>query len=215
MTPVQAGRTFVVIEASIMSVHYFSMFMHYFRCVLVDGWIARELQEKKGDMFGKSKGDAAKEDQDVGSGVQRSTATSGEAISSISSGLSIVGKIVGHGAVTIFGHVEGELHASTVVIAEGAQVEGDVVAEELTISGHVEGTIHANRVKLNSTAVVDGDIFHRSLAIEENAQFDGASRRLEDVIDTSSRVKTNRQQPQAGSIDGNGKGNGAPDGLNL
>ena len=44
-------------------------------------------------------------------------------VSSISSGLSIVGKIVGHGAVTIFGHVEGELRASTVVIAEGAQME--------------------------------------------------------------------------------------------
>ena len=84
-------------------------------------------------MFGKSK-----EDQDVGSGVQRSTATPGEATSSISSGLSIVGKIVGHGAVTIFGHVEGELQASTVVIAEGAEVEGDIVAEELTVSGRVE-----------------------------------------------------------------------------
>ena len=83
-------------------------------------------------MFGKSK-----EDQDVGSGVQRSTATPGEATSSISSGLSIVGKIVGHGAVTIFGHVEGELQASTVVIAEGAEVEGDIVAEELTVSGRV------------------------------------------------------------------------------
>jgi hypothetical protein len=89
------------------------------------------------------------------------------------------------------------------LIAEGAQVEGDVVAEELTISGHVEGTIRANRVKLNSTAVVDGDIFHRSLAIEENAQFEGASRRLEDVIETSSRVQTNRYQPQTASIDSN------------
>jgi cytoskeletal protein CcmA (bactofilin family) len=166
------------------------------------------LQEKEGDMFGKFKGDAAEE---------RSTAIPGasEAISSISSGLSIVGKIVGHGAVTIFGHVEGELHASTVVIAEGAEVAGDVVAEELTIGGRVKGTIHANRVKLNSTAVVEGDILHRSLVVEENARFEGASRRLEDVVDTSSRVKTNRQQPQAGSIDGNGKANGAPGGLNL
>ena len=170
-------------------------------------------------MFGKSKGDAAEEDRDVKSAqeVQRSTATPGasEAISSISSGLSIVGKIVGHGAVTIFGHVEGELHASTVVIAEGGQAEGDIVAEELTVSGRVEGTVHANRVQLNSTAVVAGDIFHRSLAIEENAQFEGVSRRLEDVIDTSSRVQANRHQPQAGSIDGNGKANGAPGGLNL
>jgi cytoskeletal protein CcmA (bactofilin family) len=89
-----------------------------------------------------------------------------EAASSIGSGLSIVGKIIGHGALTIFGHVEGEVRASTIVIAEGAQIEGEVSAEELTIGGYVKGTIHANRVKLNSTAVVEGDIFHRTLVIE-------------------------------------------------
>ena len=37
-----------------------------------------------------------------------------EAASSISSGLSIVGKIIGSGALTIFGHVEGEVRASTI-----------------------------------------------------------------------------------------------------
>ena len=89
-----------------------------------------------------------------------------EAASSISSGLSIVGKIIGNGALTIFGHVEGEVRASTIVIAEGARIEGEVSAEELTIGGYVKGTIHANRVKLNSTAVIKGDIFHRTLEIE-------------------------------------------------
>jgi cytoskeletal protein CcmA (bactofilin family) len=89
-----------------------------------------------------------------------------EAVSSISSGLSVVGKIVGHGALTIFGHVEGEVRASTIVIAEGARIEGKVSAEELTVGGYVKGTLHANRVKLNSTAVVKGDIIHRTLEIE-------------------------------------------------
>jgi cytoskeletal protein CcmA (bactofilin family) len=131
-------------------------------------------------------------------------------VSSISSGLSIFGKIIGHGALTIFGQVEGELRASTVVIAEGARMEGDVVAEELTIGGHVKGTIHANRVKLNSTAVVEGDIFHRTLAIEENARFEGTSRRQENTTDMPSLVA----HPQAVQIDGNRKGNGAPDVLN-
>ncbi|HMF26387.1 MAG TPA: polymer-forming cytoskeletal protein, partial [Pseudolabrys sp.] len=131
-------------------------------------------------------------------------------VSSISSGLSIVGKIIGHGALTIFGQVEGELRASTVVIAEGAKMEGDVVAEELTIGGYVKGTIHANRVKLNSTAVVEGDIFHRTLAIEENARFEGTSRRQENTIDTPSLVA----YPKAAPIDGNRRGNEAPDGLN-
>jgi cytoskeletal protein CcmA (bactofilin family) len=111
-----------------------------------------------------------------------------EAASSISSGLSIVGKITGHGALTIFGRVEGEVRASIVVIAEGAEMVGDVVAEELTVGGHLEGTIHANRVRLNGTGVVEGDIFHRTLAIEENARFEGTSHRNENAIETPSHV---------------------------
>ena len=168
-------------------------------------------------MFGKSQSETADSHRDSTS-VQRtprSVAASSAApeVSSISSGLSIVGKIVGHGALTIFGHVEGELRASTVVIAEGAQMEGEVSAEELTIGGSVKGTIHANRVMLNSTAVVEGDIFHRTLMIEESARFEGTSRRSENTIDTPLRVQTNRVQPQATSTDGNRKGNGASDGL--
>jgi cytoskeletal protein CcmA (bactofilin family) len=114
-----------------------------------------------------------------------------DAASSISAGLSIVGKIVGHGAVTVFGHVDGELRASIVVIARGAEIVGDVFAEELTISGHVKGSVHANRVRLGGTAVVEGDIFHRKLAIEENARFEGASRRNENAIETPSQVQIN------------------------
>jgi cytoskeletal protein CcmA (bactofilin family) len=137
-----------------------------------------------------------------------------EGISSIRSGLSIVGKIVGNGRLTIFGHVEGEVHASIVQIDDGAQVEGNIVAEELTIGGRVKGAIHANRVKLNSTAIVEGDIFHRSLAIEENAQFEGLSRRQENVIDMPSLVPAKLPQAQAVSINVPEQGNGAADGLN-
>jgi len=114
-----------------------------------------------------------------------------EAASSINSGLSIVGKITGQGALTIFGRVEGEVRASNVVIAEGAEMVGDVVAEELTIGGHVKGTVRANRVKLNGSGVVEGDIFHRTLAIEENARFEGTSRRNENPIETPSKAKIN------------------------
>jgi cytoskeletal protein CcmA (bactofilin family) len=168
-------------------------------------------------MFGKSKGNAADTNRDSSSvqDVKRSivghSAAPGAA-SSVSSGLSIVGKIVGEGTLEIFGHVEGEVHASTVQIGDGAKVEGNIVAEELTIGGRVKGTIHANRVKLNSTAVVEGDIYHRSLAIEENAQFEGMSRRQENVIDTPSLVPAQRSQAHA--INVNGEGNGASDGLN-
>jgi cytoskeletal protein CcmA (bactofilin family) len=111
-------------------------------------------------------------------------------------------RLSGHGVPSIFGRVEGEVHASTVVIAEGAEMVGDVVAEELTV-----GVIRANRVRLNGTGVVEGDIFHRTLAIEENASCEGTSRRNENAIDTRSRVQT-APKTQVVSIDGNGKGNG-------
>ena len=173
-------------------------------------------------MFGKSKDNATDSDRDSSTTqeIKRSATTHSaspaapEAVSSISSGLSIVGKIVGQGTLGIFGHVEGEVHASTVQIGDGAHVEGNIVAEELTIGGRVKGTIHANRVRLNSTAVVEGDIYHRSLAIEENAQFEGMSRRQENVIDTPSLVPAKRIQAQPISIDVNGQGGGATEGLN-
>jgi len=107
--------------------------------------------------------------------------------------------------------VEGEVHASAVQIGDGAQVVGNIVSEELTIGGRVKGSIHANRVKLNNTAVVEGDIHHRSLAIEENAQFEGMSRRQKNAIDTPSLVPANHSPVR--SINVNGQGNGASDGF--
>src|SRR5262245_59793855 len=130
-----------------------------------------------------------------------------ETSSSISSGLSIVGKILGQGKLAIFGNVEGEIHASTVQIGDGAQVEGDIVAEEITIGGRVKGTIHANRVKLNSTAVVEGDIYQRSLAIEENAQFEGMSRRQENAVDIPSLVPVKLPHAQTVPINAHAQGN--------
>ena len=163
-------------------------------------------------VFAKATGDEPHNDRVVASTqeeIRRLSRDGGalrpEEASSISSGLSIVGKIIGRGALTIFGHVEGELRASSVVIAEGAEMVGDVVAEELTVNGHVKGGIHANRVKLGGTGVVEGDIFHRTLAIEENARFEGTSRRNEEAIDAQSFVQKKRPQAQTTPIEGNHK----------
>jgi cytoskeletal protein CcmA (bactofilin family) len=140
---------------------------------------------------------------------------SGDQVSTISRGMTVVGKIVGEGTVHVLGQIEGELRALTVLINEGAKVEGDVVAEELTVGGMVKGIIHANRVKLNSSAVVEGDIFHRSLSIEENARFEGSSKREDSAADLP---RTLLQRPaatgdvhtKANAIHGNRKSNGAP-----
>jgi cytoskeletal protein CcmA (bactofilin family) len=175
---------------------------------------ASASQAQEINMFGKSNGKGvSNQDSSSAQQVQRSTVpysaatTSSEAISSISSRFSIVGKIEGQGTLHIFGRVEGEIHASTVQISDGAQVEGSIFAEELTIGGHVKGTIHANRVKLTSTAVVVADIFHQSLAIEENGQFEGMSRRQDTVIDAPSRALPAPPQAEAVSTDDKPEGN--------
>jgi cytoskeletal protein CcmA (bactofilin family) len=104
-------------------------------------------------------------------------------ISTLGPGMTIIGKIDCQGTLHIFGRIEGELRATNVLIGNGAQFDGNVIAQGVTIDGRLKGTIHATRVSLQSNAMVDGDIFHRVLSIDENAQFEGSSRRVENPTD--------------------------------
>ena len=103
--------------------------------------------------------------------------------SCIGSGMSVVGKTECNGPAQVFGRIEGELRASDLLIGDGAQIEGSVIAQNLTVCGRVKGTIHAVRVKLQNGGSVEGDIFHRSLSIDENSLFEGSSRRVENPTD--------------------------------
>jgi cytoskeletal protein CcmA (bactofilin family) len=133
-------------------------------------------------MFGKAKRGSHKKDEPLPPAPQLQDLTPANLaesdsteISCIGPGMTVVGNISSEGTLSVFGRVEGELHASIVRISDGAQVEGTIAAQELTIGGRFKGTIQANRVTLTSSAVVEGEIHHRSLAIEENAWFAGVS----------------------------------------
>jgi cytoskeletal protein CcmA (bactofilin family) len=108
--------------------------------------------------------------------------------SCIGSSMSIVGNIECKGPAQVFGRIEGALHASDLLIGDGAQVEGSVLAQDVTVCGRVKGTIRAVRVKLQNGGAVEGDIFHRSLSIDENSLLEGSSRRVENPTDSSSSV---------------------------
>jgi cytoskeletal protein CcmA (bactofilin family) len=108
--------------------------------------------------------------------------------SCIGSDMSIVGKIECKGPAQVFGRIEGELRASDLLISDGAHIEGNVVAQSITVCGRVKGTIRAVRVKLQNGGAVEGDIFHRTLSIDENSQFEGSSRRLENPTESSSSI---------------------------
>src|SRR6516165_10768542 len=108
--------------------------------------------------------------------------------SCIGSDMSIVGNIECKGPAQVFGRIEGEVRASDLQISDGAQVEGSVIAQNVTVCGRVKGTIRAVRVKLQNGGAVEGDIFHRTLSIDENSQFEGSSRRVENPMDPSSSI---------------------------
>jgi cytoskeletal protein CcmA (bactofilin family) len=110
--------------------------------------------------------------------------------SCIGSGMSIVGNIECKGQAQVFGRIEGELRGSDLLISDGAQIEGSIIAQNVTVCGRVKGTIRAVRVRLQNGGAVEGDIFHRSLSIDENSQFEGSSRRVENPTDLSSSVDT-------------------------
>jgi cytoskeletal protein CcmA (bactofilin family) len=119
-----------------------------------------------------------------------------QTISSLSSEMTVVGKIICKGVIKIHGLVEGEVNASNALIADGARIQGDIVAEELTVAGRVEGDIYALRVKLQDTAVVEGDIFHRSLSMDEHARFEGCSRPEDNPPEPGSYIKAESSDPQ-------------------
>jgi cytoskeletal protein CcmA (bactofilin family) len=138
-------------------------------------------------------------------------------ISSIGSEMTVIGKLICKDLIKVYGLVEGELNASNALIADGARIEGEIVAEELTIAGRVKGDIHALRVKLQGTAVVEGDIFHRVLSVHETARFEGCSRPEDTPPEpwSSSNAESSNPLPHSqplGAFDQKREFRGAPNG---
>lgn len=150
-------------------------------------WLVRE-REHSVSVFSKSERDEA-------SGLNggrvdfkpETKATNGKAlpdtVSMLTQGVQVTGNIVSEGTLQIFGRVDGDIHASCLLVKKGAKVEGNIVAQETIIHGVCKGTIRSNSVKLQDMAAVEGEIYSKSLTIEQDAQFEGVSRRLDKPVE--------------------------------
>jgi cytoskeletal protein CcmA (bactofilin family) len=103
-------------------------------------------------------------------------------VSTLASGMHVIGNIVCAGPLQIHGRVNGDIHAAQLTICEGARVEGKIIAPEAVIEGSFNGSIHGNVVKLQKTASVEGEIYNKSLAIEQDARFEGIARRIDQPV---------------------------------
>lgn len=144
--------------------------------------------------FSQSKGSSAPAAQPAAT----QTSSKQEMVSTIGPSVIVTGQIVCAGVLEIHGRVSGDIHASRLTIADGAAVDGDVIAQEAVVQGNFKGTLHANTVKMSGTAIVNGEIFNRSLSIDQSAQFEGVSRRLEKPVDAPAE---NAAPVQQGVVD--------------
>jgi cytoskeletal protein CcmA (bactofilin family) len=113
-----------------------------------------------------------------------------DSVSTLGPGIVITGNIICEGSTQIFGRVTGDIVAAQIVIGDGARVEGNLTASEVAIHGAFKGTVRGNSVRLKGAATVEGEIFSKSLAVEENVQFEGVSRKLDKPIDSSAIAQT-------------------------
>ena len=84
-------------------------------------------------------------------------------ISTIGEDLTITGNVTSKGELHLNGKVQGDVHCVALVLGENAQLEGNVVTEDVIVRGRLIGSVHALTVILQSTAHVEGNVFHKSL----------------------------------------------------
>ena len=93
-------------------------------------------------------------------------------------GASFEGKLVFEGTVHVNGHFKGEIRSDdTLVIGEGAVVDGDIQVGTLIVNGEVSGTIKATElVDLQPPARVRASVESPLFIMARGARFDGSSR---------------------------------------
>ncbi|MFO1518195.1 MAG: polymer-forming cytoskeletal protein [bacterium] len=116
-------------------------------------------------------------------------------------GCQFEGKLTFEGSVQINGKFRGEIFSDgTLVIGEGAEVEGKIEIDSVIISGQVNGTIHAKRkIEMHPPAFVQADIITQALVVQDGAVFEGNC--------SMGKRQGERQEPESASLYDFGSGN--------
>ena len=96
-------------------------------------------------------------------------------MTSIGPNTHIEGRVEGNEDVTVYGTVSGSITlTANLVIADGGQVHGDVIANEILVHGFVDGSLKATQLLvLAETARVVAKIDTVSLRMDDGAQLSG------------------------------------------
>jgi cytoskeletal protein CcmA (bactofilin family) len=91
-------------------------------------------------------------------------------------GVEVDGRLsVSTGLLRLNTHVKGTiLSEGTVIVAEQAEIEGEIHSRVLSVTGKVKGAVHASEcLEINQHGVVLGDIYTPCLVVDAGGYFDG------------------------------------------
>lgn len=93
----------------------------------------------------------------------------------IDQGVSLEGTLTVTGTFRIDGHIKGNIISEqTVILGEGAKVEGQIEGNRVVISGRFDGVIFAKgRVEIEAKGVVTGEVHSPCMVIDPGGIFDG------------------------------------------
>lgn len=94
-------------------------------------------------------------------------------MSIIGAGLTVVGNVDCPGDLQVFGNVEGDVRAHTLIVETDGHIEGRVFAQKLVIGGSINGPVMATDIRIEGTAKVLGNITHNMLIVEPGAFLEG------------------------------------------
>jgi len=108
----------------------------------------------------------------------------------------ITGELSFEGSVRIDGRFNGNIHAdkeSTLIVSEGAIIQGEVHVPSLILHGTIEGNVHASEsLKLGSTGYLNGDVEYKVLSLTEGSAINGHCNRIKDLAKQPT-TKINKQ----------------------
>ena len=87
--------------------------------------------------------------------------------------LTVTGNVLSRGEVQVDGQIQGDVHCSSLIVGEKAQITGGIVAEDVVVRGRVMGSVRGNRVTLQASSHVEGDVFHKVFGDRTGSLFRG------------------------------------------
>lgn len=91
----------------------------------------------------------------------------------LGSDLKVTGEISSTGALEVYGEIDGNITAQSLVIGAEGRVSGALTAISVEVKGHVDGKITSQNFTMRASSQVTADVAYSTAVIEAGAQIEG------------------------------------------